>query len=219
MENIFITATNTDIGKTYATLKLLEIYAQEGYSVGAFKPIETGVKANRPNDATLLLNSCQKLNKNFKSITLEDICPIQLSLSAAPFVANNGKNIDFEKIKRAYKKIKEVSDIIFIEGAGGLMVPVQKDFYIIDFIDFFDAHTLLVTHDRLGCINDTLLSLKALQDRDISHSWCINHRQKTDDFEKITLPFYKAKFERVYSLQDNSDLKVLITNCHSHRKC
>ncbi len=219
MKNIFITATNTDIGKTYATLKLLELYAQKGYSVGAFKPIETGVKTNRSNDATHLLSSCQKLNKNFKSITLDDICPIQLSLAAAPFVANDGKDIDFEKIKRAYEKIKEVSDVIFIEGAGGLMVPVQKDFYIIDFIDFFDAHAILITHDKLGCINDTLLSLKALQDRDISHSWCINHRQTTDDFKKITLPFYKAKFGRVYSLQDNNDLKALVANCHSHWKC
>jgi len=200
--NIFITATNTDIGKTYTTLKLLKQCANEGFRIGAFKPIETGVD-KVAQDAKLLLECCQKLNKEFASITIDDICPIQLSLPAAPYVANSGKKIDFKKIDDSYKKIKEKCDILFIEGAGGLLVPVEKDFFIIDFIKYFDANTLLVTHDKLGGINDTLLSLEALKNRELKTSWCINLRHDRETFEKITLPFYKAKFEKAFILQDD----------------
>jgi len=218
MKNIFITATNTNIGKTYATLKLLHKLSALGYKVGAFKPIETGVDSV-PLDASLLLQTSQELNPNFKSITIDDICPIQLSLPAAPYVANSGKTIDFDKITESYNKIKKQCDILLIEGAGGLLVPVLKDFYIIDFIKFFDAHALLVTHDKLGSINETLLSLEALKSRNIAHSWCINHFEDTKDFKTITLPFYQECFVKTFSLQNtlNELTQELITNCHSDK--
>jgi dethiobiotin synthetase len=204
MKNIFITATNTDIGKTYITLKLLAHFSDLGYKVGAFKPIETGVK-KYPADAMLLLETSQKFNPDFNSLTLDDICPIQFSLPAAPYVAKEKNKIDFEKIYESYMKIKDKCDILFIEGAGGLLVPVEENFYMIDFIKFFDAYALLVTHDRLGSINDTLLSIEALKNRDIPHLWCINHFEDTKDFKSITLPFYQKEFKKIFSIQENLD--------------
>lgn len=214
MKDIFITATNTNIGKTYTTIKLLHNFFDLGYRVGAFKPIETGVDT-RPIDASLLLKTCKTLNPDFKSITIDDICPIQFSLPSAPYVANSGDKINFDKIEESYKKLKSHCDILLIEGAGGLLVPLEKDFYMIDFIKIFDAHTLLVTADKLGCINDTLLSLEALNNRGISNSWCINHFEDTKEFEKITLPFYRDHFAKIFSLQNNLDklTNELIANC------
>lgn len=218
IKDLFITATNTDVGKTYTTVKLLHKFSSLGYRVGAFKPIETGVE-NTPIDATILLKTCQELNSDFNKITLYDICPIQLSLPAAPYVANCAKAIDFKKIKTAHKKLKNSCDILLIEGAGGLLVPVEQDFYVIDFIKWFDAYALLVTHDKLGSINETLLSLEALQNRKIPHTWCINHFGDTKAFEEITLPFYKAHFNTIYRLQKHLDplVDILITHCNSHR--
>ncbi len=201
MKSIFITATNTDIGKTYATLKLLEEFSRQGYRVGAFKPIETGVNSH-PQDAKKLLQSSKKLNPDFNAINIDDICPLQFSLPAAPYVANNGEKIDLKKIKKSYTKLKKYCDILLIEGAGGLMVPIDREYFMIDFIELFNSHTLLVTHDKLGSINDTLLSLEALKNRNLPHTWCINNRHFKEDFEKITLPFYKKEFERVLMLED-----------------
>ena len=218
MKSLFITATNTNIGKTYTTLKLLHILNDKGYKVGAFKPIETGVDG-LPLDASLLLKTCQKLNPNFKEITIDDICPIQFSLPAAPYVANGRKTINFDKIKKSYYKIKKQCDILLIEGAGGLLVPVTKDFYIIDFIKYFNAHALLVTDDKLGCINETLLSLEALKSRNISHNWCINHLESKKEFETVTLPFYQDYFTTIFSVQNNLKqlTEVLITNSNINR--
>ncbi len=200
---IFITATNTDIGKTYATLRLVEYFGAKGLRVGVLKPIETGV-VKFPLDGKVLLDCAKKYNQELKSFTCEDIVPIRYKLPAAPYISKGKESIDFELIREAYDKISKVSDIVLIEGAGGLMVPIENDFYMYDFIKFFDSKVLLVTHSKLGCINDTLLNLKLLESLHVEYEWCVNMRDK-ESFAKITLPYYKDRFGRVLTLQDDMD--------------
>jgi dethiobiotin synthetase len=98
--------------------------------------------------------------------------------------------------------------MLFIEGAGGLMVPVEENFFMLDFIKYFDAKALLVTHGKLGCINETLLSLRVLNDKKLSHLWCINLKDsEKNDFLKTTLPYYKETFKNTIILP--GDLETL----------
>ena len=202
---IFITATNTDIGKTYATCKLIEELGNQGLHVGVLKPIETGVE-EYPLDGKLLLETAQKYNPNLKSFTCKDVVPIQYKLPAAPYVSKGDEKIDMKAIHNAYQKMTSVSDVVLIEGAGGLMVPVDENLYMYDFIKEFDAVTLLVTHANLGCINDTLLNKKLLDSLGIEYEWCVNFRDNKECFNTTTLPYYK----KVISLQD--DIKLLSQN-------
>ena len=204
-KDIFITATNTEVGKTFTTLSLIEAFSKKGYKVGVFKPIETGV-FDTPSDAKALLQMCSKFNADFKNITTKDIAPLQFKLPAAPFVAKKNEKIDFDKIKKSYDKIRFLCDIVLIEGAGGLLVPVEDDFFMVDFIDFFDATPLLVTHSKLGCINDTLLSINLLEQRGYAYEWCVNKKDTDTNFENISLPYYKKKFGKVLTVQDDLDL-------------
>ncbi|EDM23471.1 dethiobiotin synthase [Caminibacter mediatlanticus TB-2] len=183
--NIFISANNTDKGKTYTTLKLIETFSKLGYKVGAMKPIETGVK-EKPIDGEKLLNQVKKFNKNFENITINDIVPIQHSLPAAPYVSGE---VDFEKIKNAYKKIKPLCDILLIEGAGGILVPINKNFKMIDFIYFFNAKLFLVIGSNLGMINDFLLNKFYLETNKISFTWAINLFDNS--YFEISHPFMK----------------------------
>ena len=168
--NIFISANNTNKGKTHSTLLLLEYLAKKGYKVGAFKPIETGVE-NIPLDGQKLLNKTKELNPNFKDITINDIVPIKHKLPASPFVSGE---VDFEKIKSSYKKIKPLCDILLIEGAGGLLVPITNSFKMIDFLEFFNAKLLLIISSNLGMINDFLLNKFYLENKNINYTWAIN---------------------------------------------
>jgi len=199
MKNIFITATNTNIGKTYTTLKLIPALTDMGYKVGVFKPIETGV-TSEALDATLLLKTCQKYNTSFQNLTTQDICPIQLKLPAAPIVSADFQPINIDLILQTADKLSTLCDILLIEGAGGLMVPINKDYYMIDLLSDLKAQPLLVTHDKLGCINDTLLNLHLLQTKGLQPITCINV-QDQDAFEEITLPYYQKYFPQIYIIQ------------------
>lgn len=195
-KRIFVTATNTDIGKTYTTKLLLREFASRGFRVGAIKPIETGVVEGDAKDANELLTLLKELNSEFKEISLADIVPITYELPASPFVASGGKKLDIKKIEKAIEKLEKYCDILIIEGAGGLLVPVDAELMMVDLISQFRASALLVTHCSLGCVNDTLLSKRVLVHAKIKHQVAFNCRDEDANFEAISLPYFlKSEFE------------------------
>lgn len=199
-KSIFITATNTDVGKTYAAEKFLRFFAKKGFKVGYFKPFETGVDIS-PLDGTKMLDITKELNPLFNA-NINDVVPYQFKLPAAPYVAKGNTVIDLELIKEKKKYLESLCDILIIEGAGGLMVPIEEDFLIIDLIKKLNCETILITPSKLGCINDTLLSCEALKSRDIDFEFYINLFQDKDSFNEVSLPFLKTKFKKLNYLDD-----------------
>ncbi len=191
----FITATNTNVGKTKASEIFLKKFAQNGKKVGYFKPIETGVK-DIPLDGRAMLNLTKELNPNFKA-TIDDVVPYQFKLPASPYVASNGTNIDINLIKEKANYLLQFCDTLIIEGAGGLMVPITKNYFMIDLIKEFNCQTILIAPSNLGSINDTLLSQLALKNNNIKFEWYINLFKDKENFEKVTLPFYKEYFDNI----------------------
>ena len=201
VQSLFITATGTNVGKTHTTLKLIEAFASRGLKVGVFKPIETGVTDTLP-DASLLLKVCRKVNKNFKDLSPEEITAYTFPLPAAPFCADINKEIVIDKIIEKYHELSQLCDILLVEGAGGLMVPITKDFMMIDLAKKLGSKVLLVTPSRLGCINDTLLSQEALKSRNIEFDWCVNLFEDKESFSEVTKPFYDEIFEGWWSVRE-----------------
>lgn len=201
MQTLFITATGTNIGKTYTTLQLIEAFSAQGLRVGVYKPIETGV-ASVPLDASLLLKACQKVNKNFKGLTPEDITAYTFPLPAAPYCADTEQIIDLNRIMEKYHELSQLCDILLVEGAGGLMVPVTKEYMMINLAKELSAKVILVTPSRLGCINDTLLSMSALRSYDLEFDWCVNIHEDKETFEEVTQPFYDAVFPNWWSVEN-----------------
>lgn len=203
-KRIFISATNTDIGKTFTTLKLIEAFNRKGVRVGALKPIETGI-SDLPPDGTLLLEALQKYNPETASFTIDDVVPIQMRQPAAPFVASGGKPIDLQRIDTALAKIEAVCDVCLIEGAGGLLVPIDREHDIIDLIGYVNAKALLVSHCHLGCINDLRLGLEALERRGIAAEWVLNCREDDHGFAETSQPYFDTMFEKWYRLERDID--------------
>lgn len=202
-KRIFITATNTDIGKTYTTVRLMHAFTEMGLSVGALKPIETGVDTIPP-DGTLLLDTLRRLNPKSAHMSVSDVVPVQMKLPAAPFVAAYGSSIDWQVIRNALTRMESICDVCLIEGAGGLLVPVDAERDMIDLIGYFDATALLVAHCRLGCINDLRLSLEALRQRDIPHAWALNcRREEHADFSQTSKPYFDAAFPECHLLEND----------------
>lgn len=189
-KRIFITATNTNIGKTYATKLLLQEYAKKGYKVGVIKPIETGVTKYAQDAKELYILTC-KLNPQFKNLLLDDIVPITYKLAAAPYVASNKISLDMKQIDTAIQKIEKYCNILLIEGAGGLLVPLDEKYFMIDLAVHVKATILLVTHCNLGCINDTLLSKKLLDLYHVKYKIIFNCQDKKKMFQTISMPYFQ----------------------------
>lgn len=208
MQSLFITATGTNVGKTYTTVKLIEAFASKGLAVGVYKPIETGVTDTAP-DATILLETCKKVNEKFRDLKPQDITAYTFPLPAAPFCADVDRTINLQKIIDKHEELSQLCDILLVEGAGGLMVPITKEYMMINLIKELNATTLLVTPSRLGCINDTVLSILALKTFDIDFDWCVNIYEDEDSFAEVTQPYYDEVFPEWWSVQER--LKTFIS--------
>ena len=204
-KRIFVTATNTDVGKTYTTLKMLEEYASRGLRVGAIKPVETGVVDGVYLDGSLLLETLQRLNPAFGELSVQDIVPLSYDLPAAPYIASRGAAFDFELVNAAIKKLEALCDVLIIEGAGGLYVPVDGTFMIVDLISYFNATPILITHCALGCINDTLLSLQTLKNKGFSPVFAFNCRAEDTAFTTISEPFFLHNKYDVLKVNEDID--------------
>jgi len=157
---VFITATDTGVGKTYVAALIAE-ELKKRFRVGVFKPAVTGS-----------LSDVYKLKRSSGSpLSSDEINPVFFKTPLAPYVASKlarpRREIDVGAITRSYRKVCKSSEFLIVEGAGGLYVPVTKNLFVIDLIKKFRLPVILVVRPKLGTINHTLLSLKALKKRKI----------------------------------------------------
>lgn len=159
MKNIFVAGTDTGAGKTVIAGALAAALRMKGLKVGVMKPVSCGGL----EDAYFLMRSAEVED------SVELVNPIQLKHPLSPNVAAvlEKTPINLKAVDKAYKKLKTKYDVLVIEGCGGLLVPVNDHFYVIDFIKRFGAETILVSRSGLGAINHSLLSLEALKSRKI----------------------------------------------------
>jgi len=204
MRSLFVTATNTEVGKTHTTLKLIDAIARRGLRPGVYKPIETGV-TDTPPDATALLEACKRVNDAFVGMTTEDITAYTFPLPAAPYCADEKQTIALQSIIDKHDWLLKKCDILLVEGAGGLMVPITESYMMVHLIKEIEAKALLVTPSRLGCINDTLQSMMTLRSFDIDFSWCVNLYADKETFSKVTQPYYDAVFPNWWHLDEGLD--------------
>lgn len=158
----FISGIDTEIGKTIATGVWAKRLLDQGVHVITQKLVQTG-NVDHSED---IIKHRQIMQKND---FIEDIkgltAPQIFSYPASPHLATrlDQKTLDFDKIHQATAHLQATFDVVLLEGAGGLMVPLTEDVLTIDYIAQQQYPVILVTSGRLGSINHTLLSLFAIQ--------------------------------------------------------
>ncbi len=154
---IFITGTDTGVGKTHVTCEIARVLRNEGIDVGVMKPVETGAIAGA--DDHLRLAEAAAV-----SDPPELICPYLLREPLAPSVAARieGKTIRAGVIKKAFQKLLRRHKVVLVEGAGGLMVPLKGKYTYAELIKELSLPVVVVAADRLGVINHTLLTCETL---------------------------------------------------------
>ncbi len=165
MAGIFVTGTDTGIGKTYVASCIIKALRKQGIDVGVMKPAETGcrISAGRlvPKDAAILKHSAGVRD----SLTL--VNPYRFRLPLAPLAAarQDGKRIEIPRILSAFRTLKARHDLMIVEGAGGIMVPLTDCYSYLDLAEALHLPILIVARPGLGTINHTLLTIQALRER------------------------------------------------------
>lgn len=165
-ETIFITGTDTDAGKSYATGWLRNRLTEKGLKVRTQKFIQTG-NEGRSEDIELHRRIA---GESFDSEPWDLTAPEIYSYPASPHLSAeiDGRPVNLDKIDRARSQLEKDCDVLLVEGAGGLMVPISRDFLTIDYISSRGLDVALVSNGKLGSINHTLLSLEAIKSRGLN---------------------------------------------------
>jgi dethiobiotin synthetase len=186
VNGILITGTDTGVGKTYTALGIIETVNSAGIKIVAMKPLETGCrqygKRLIPSDAT-------KLMKASGMSEIDIVNPYRFKTPVAPYVAARLENrrIDINDIKKIYRELSLQNDLIVVEGAGGLLVPITKNFSYADLAKELSLSILVVSANKLGVINHVLLTVDYIKTHGLQLLGVVmNNISKKDNVAKRT---------------------------------
>ncbi len=156
---LFITGTDTGVGKTYVAALIARRLAADRRKVGVYKPAASGCRRQGDSlvsdDAVALWEAAGRPGK------LEHVCPQLFEAPLAPHLAARaeGRKLDADLLRRGLEHWRRRSEIILVEGAGGLMSPLGEDEYVADLAEEFGFPLVVVAPNVLGTINQTLQTL------------------------------------------------------------
>lgn len=211
MSVLFISGIDTDIGKTYATGMLAKALMEQGTSVITQKLVQTGVSVNPMTGemgiADDIMTHRQLMNIPLQPCDLDfTTCAHRYEKPASPHLASrlSKQTLDPEVITSATKSLQADYEVVLLEGAGGLLVPITEQLFVLDYIAAQGYPILLVTSGRLGSINHTLLSLEAITQRGLQvHTVIYNHiHDDTDNTDaeiaNSTIEFLQNHLQQYY---------------------
>jgi dethiobiotin synthetase len=161
VRGLFITGTDTGVGKTYVTALIARTLASAGKRVGVYKPVAGGCELA---DGSLVSEDAIALwQAAGRPGTLEQVCPQRFRAPLAPHLAARaeGRSVDAALLRSGLDVWLAGSEIVLVEGVGGLMSPVSEDDYVADLACDFGFPLLVVSRDALGTIHQTLTTLIA----------------------------------------------------------
>jgi dethiobiotin synthetase len=216
-KGLFITATDTGVGKTLVAGAIAKILSQKGKKVGVFKPVATGCKKTKQGlvseDAEFLAHCADS------KFALDIINPITFEIPAAPFACEKTENkkVTLKKIAAAYKQICSKTDFVIVEGIGGIRVPITKDTDVLGLAKSFNLPVIIVAKSKLGTINHTLLTIDAARQSGLSLAGVIinGYDEKTKDLAEktnaeIIKKLGKVKIMAVVPFDDTTNMKKFV---------
>jgi dethiobiotin synthetase len=152
--SLFITGTDTGVGKTHIAARLLHLLRASGMRCAGMKPICCGDR----RDAEMLLAA------GSDGLTIDDVNPVWLKTPAAPIVGSLMEKapIDVEKIFAAFQTLQERVEHVIVEGTGGWLVPIRADYFVSDLAAAMKLPVLVVAQNRLGCLNHAVLTVRSV---------------------------------------------------------
>jgi len=162
----FITGTDTDAGKTWATLALMAHFKQQGKTVIGMKPVAAGCimqDGQLKNADALLLQSHASIQAAYELVN-----PYAYELPVSPHIAGRDNPVVLDEVLTCFNALKQQAEVILVEGAGGWLAPINHHQDISDLATSLALPVIMVVAIRLGCINHAKLTFRAIQQSGVS---------------------------------------------------
>jgi dethiobiotin synthetase len=174
---LFVTGTDTGVGKTRIAAALIHALRAQGLRVAAMKPVSAGSKPGELNEDVVALLQASNVTAN-----LRDVNPYAFAAAIAPHIAAQqaGVRIELDVIAAAYARLAAAADVVVVEGAGGWRVPLNEREDMADLAQRLGLPVVLVVGLRLGCINHAVLTAESIAHRQLPWAgWIGNHTDPT----------------------------------------
>jgi dethiobiotin synthetase len=193
-KGIFISGTDTGVGKTYVACSLAYLLRSRGINVGVMKPFATGT--NIYSQKFMSEDTANLAVAANVSDTDDEINPTFFPIAASPLMASvitKGK-VSLKNNLRAFRRLKEKHDFILVEGIGGIMVPLTSTHVLADFVKLTTLPVIIVTSVKLGSINHALLTVAACEKYGLPISGIVINRMPSNPSEvEIMTPTFVEK--------------------------
>jgi dethiobiotin synthetase len=197
VSGVLITGTGTGVGKTLVACAIAAAFARR-LRVAPFKPVETGCAAVngelRPDDAVRLREAAAS------DADLDLVCPFRYAEPLAPWLAAEraGRPVSIERLHACFARLGGIADLVIVESAGGLLVPLADDYTFADLARDLHLPVVVVVRSQLGAINHTLLTLECAQARGLEVlGYVLNDVDPERDLARETNRRVLERFARV----------------------
>ncbi len=168
-QSYLVIGTDTGVGKTYFSHRLIQHFVAQGVQTIGMKPIASGFE-QLPNGEWQNEDVVQLCAASNASAAMDFINPYAFKPAIAPHIAAEeaGVSMMLDTIVTAYQALSQQAEVVVVEGAGGLMVPLNQELTLLDMVKALQLPVILVVGMRLGCINHALLTMQVLAAQDVT---------------------------------------------------
>jgi len=186
MTSLFVTGTDTDVGKTCVTAGIVSYLSKMKINVGVMKPFASGYKATADS-----VSDDVKILMKYSGVSdpVDIINPYFFEIPTSPYDACKQLNfeIDISKVVDSYKQLTSIHDVVIVEGIGGIMTPISKNYFVSDLISDLQMDTIVVTGSKVGTVNHLMLTYQHVKEKKIPLNGFVINQNVSDGYELSNL--------------------------------
>ena len=186
MTSLFVTGTDTDVGKTCITASIVNHLSKMNVDVGVMKPFASGYKAtvDSVSDDVKILMKYSRVND-----PIDLVNPYFFEIPTSPYDACKQLNleIEFSRVIDSYKQLTSIHDVVIVEGIGGIMTPISKNYFVSDLISDLQMNTIIVTGSQVGTVNHLMLTYQHVKEKNLRLNGFVINQNISDGYELSNL--------------------------------
>jgi len=186
MNSFFVTGTDTDVGKTCVSAAIAKYLHDNDIDVGVMKPFASGYKAT-PDSVSEDVEILMKYSGVKDSVHL--INPYYFEIPTSPYDASKQLNLDIDisKVIESFHKLTSMHDVVIVEGIGGIMTPISKNYFVSDLIYDLQLESIVVTGSKIGTVNHFMLTYQHARQKNLNLKGFLVNQNVSDGYELTNL--------------------------------